>query len=408
MAVKVTKPKVNIRQKLTELDIPKGAHGTQLVASRSAAETFDIVRADRKNLLYNGEMQINQRGNVTGVTGNQYGGPDRWKAMIASAGTWSISQDTDVPLGQGFARSLKLDCTTNRASLAAGSGLSIAQYLEGYDVAHLAWGNPEAKDLTLSFWLKVDNGVSGTFVVLVRNHGSGKLLNRQVRVNREGSWNHYVVNIPADKAGAFTYGNTKQLEISFTFEAGSNAGGGASGGSMLHQWLAFHNAHTGVGCDLRLANSTSNNLWLTGVQLEAGNEPTTYDHRSYGEELRLCQRYFAVYHPTSQERIYIEGSAATHRWWEHPIPAGMRTEPAISKGGTCSTLGIGIAGSLTINSLSVTGVDNGGSGGTTHPGSMGNVSWRVGTTGTGGSQYSMRHTDGWQGGNGWINMDAEL
>ena len=292
MAVKVTKPKVNIRQKLTELDIPKGAHGTQLVASRSAAETFDIVRADRKNLLYNGEMQINQRGNVTGVTGNQYGGPDRWKAMIASAGTWSISQDTDVPVGQGFARSLKLDCTTNRASLAAGSGLSIAQYLEGYDVAHLAWGTPEAKDLTLSFWLKVDNGVSGTFVILVRNHGSGKLLNRQVRLNREGGWNYYVVNIPADKAGAFSYGNTKQLEIKFTFEAGSNAGGGASGGSMLHQWLAFHNAHTGVGCDLRLANSTGNNLWLTGVQLEAGNEPTTYDHRSYGEELTQCERYY--------------------------------------------------------------------------------------------------------------------
>ena len=292
MAVKVTKPKVNIRQKLTELDIPKGAHGTQLVASRSAAETFDIVRAGRKNLLYNGEMLINQRGNVTGVTGNQYGGPDRWKAMIASAGTWSISQDNDVPLGQGFARSLKLDCTTSRATLAAGSGLSIAQYLEGYDVAHLAWGNPEAKDLTLSFWLKVDNGVSGTFVVLVRNHGSGKLLNRQVRLNREGGWNYYVVNIPADKAGAFSYNNGKQLEISFTFEAGSNAGGGASGGSMLHQWLAFHNAHTGVGCDLRLADSTGNNLWLTGVQLEAGNEPTTYDHRSYGEELTQCERYY--------------------------------------------------------------------------------------------------------------------
>ena len=347
MAVKVTKPKVNIRQKLTELDIPKGAHGTQLVASRSAAETFNIVRADRKNLLYNGEMQINQRGNVTGVTGNQYGGPDRWKAMIASAGTWSISQDSDVPSGQGFARSLKHDCTTNRASLAAGSGLSIAQYLEGYDVAHLAWGNPEAKDLTLSFWLKVDNGVSGTFVVLVRNHGSGKLLNRQVRVNREGGWNHYVVNIPADKAGAFSYGNTNQLEIKFTFEAGSNAGGGASGGSMLHQWLAFHNAHTGVGCDLRLANSTSNNLWLTGVQLEAGNEPTTYDHRSYGEELALCQRYFwreygGVYHyepgPTNGAGVLGQG--------QHPV--AMRAKPTMSHNCSGSSNGASVNGNNTV------------------------------------------------------------
>ena len=317
MAVKVTKPKVNIRQRLTELDIPKGSHGTQLIASKSAEETFDIVRAGRKNLLYNGEMLINQRGNVTGVTGNQYGGPDRWKAMMASVGTWGISQDTDVPLGQGFCKSLKLDCEASRASLAAGSSLVIAQYLEGYDVAHLAWGQPEAKDLTLSFWLKVDNNTTGTFVICVRNHGAARVLNRQVRVNREGGWNRYVVNIPADKESAFTYGNTKQLEIAFTFEAGGNAGGGASGGTMLHQWLAFHNAQTGVGCDLRIADSTGNNLWLTGVQLEAGNEPTTYDHRSFGEELQLCQRYY--------QKSFMYGDApgtAAHQGGVHVVSWG--------------------------------------------------------------------------------------
>ena len=332
MAVKVTKPEVNIRQKLTELDIPKGAHGTQLVASRSAAETFDIVKAGRKNLLYNGEMQINQRGNVTGVTGNQYGGPDRWKSMMASVGTWSISQDSDVPLGQGFARSLKLDCTASRATLAAGSALSIAQYLEGYDVAHLAWGNPEAKDLTLSFWLKVDNGVTGTFVVLVHNHGSNRLLNRQVRVNRTGGWNHYVVHIPADKTSGFSYGNTKQLEIAFKFEAGSNAGGGASGGSMLHQWLAFHNAQTGVGCDLRIADSTGNNLWLTGVQLEAGNEPTTYDHRSFGEELALCQRYYMKRQLLGccSTGFSQSGGGYNSHLMNIPLPVKMRAIPQVT------------------------------------------------------------------------------
>ena len=334
MAVKVSKPKVNLRQKLTELDIPKGVHGSQVLESQTAGETFELVRAGRKNLLLNGEMRINQRGNVTGVTGNQYGGPDRWKAMIASCGTWGISQDTDVPLGQGFCKSLKLDCEANRATLAAGSALSIAQYLEGFDVAHLAWGQPEAKDLTLSFWLKTDNNVTGTFVVCVRNHGGGRLFNRQVRVNREGGWNRYIVNIPADKGSAFTYGNTKQLEIQFTFDSGSNAGGGASGGSMLHQWLAFHNAHTAVGCDLRLADSTGNNLWLTGVQLEAGNEPTTYDHRSYGEEFQLCRRYYQVLVDQagtgSQKSFGIACAfSSTSMHSVHPLIPPMRTTPTI-------------------------------------------------------------------------------
>ena len=373
MAVKVTKPEVNIRQKLTDLDIPKGAHGTQLVASRSAAETFDIVRAGRKNLLYNGEMQINQRGDVTGVTGNQYGGPDRWKSMMASVGTWSISQDSDVPLGQGFARSLKLDCTASRATLAAGSALSIVQYLEGYDVAHLAWGNPEAKDLTLSFWLKVDNSVTGTFVICLRNHGAGRILNRQVRVNRTGGWNHYVVHIPADKTSGFSYGNTKQLEIKFTFEAGSNAGGGATGGSMLHQWLAFHNAHTGVGCDLRIADSTGNNLWLTGVQLEAGNEPTTYDHRSYGEELALCQRYaYRIgglsknYQLVGNGFIGMNGGTRCGKVQVH-TPVTMRTNPSASVVGSdsfsCDT-GSGTA-------MNVTFAD----GGVWDDASSGNIVW---------------------------------
>ena len=345
MAVKVTKPKVNIRQKLTELDIPKGAHGTQLVASKSAAETFDIVRAGRKNLLINGEMIINQRGNVSSVTGNQYGGPDRWKAMIASCGTWSISQDTDVPAGQGFHKSLKLDCTASRASLAAGSALSIAQYLEGQDVAHLAWGQPEGKDLTLSFWLKTDNNVTGTFVICLRNHGGGRLLNRQVRVNRAGGWNYYVVSIPADKGSAFTYGNTKQLEIQFTFEAGSNAGGGASGGAMLSTWIAFHNAHTGVGCDLRLADSTGNNLWLTGVQLEAGNEPTTYEHRSFGEELKLCERYYEVHwqntnpanpagsHGDGFNAVASGGISGSSAYFPIRWRTQKRAQPALSYGG---------------------------------------------------------------------------
>ena len=293
MAVKVSKPKVNLRQKLTELDIPKGVHGSQVLESQTAGETFELVRAGRKNLLLNGEMRINQRGNVTGVTGNQYGGPDRWKTMCASCGTWGISQSTDVPIGQGFKKSLRLDCEASRATLAAGSSLSIAQYIEGQDLAHLKWGYPKAKDLTLSFWLKVDNSQTGTIVVYIRNHGGGTVLNRQVRLREtSGYWNKYVVNIPADKANQFTYDNSKQLEVAFHFDAGSNLGGAASGGSMLNQWLAYHAAHTAVGCDLRLADSTGNNLYITGIQLEEGSEPTTYDHRSFGEELQLCQRYY--------------------------------------------------------------------------------------------------------------------
>lgn len=341
MAVKVSKPKVNLRQKLTELDIPKGVHGTQVLESQTAGETFELVKAGRKNLLLNGEMRINQRGDVTGVTGNQYGGPDRWKTMLASCGTWGISQSTDVPIGQGFKKSLRLDCEASRATLAAGSALSIAQYIEGQDLAHLGWGYPKAKDLTLSFWLKTDNNVTGTFVVLVRNHGGGTILNRQVRVrDTSGYWNKYVVNIPADKANQFTYDNSKQLEVAFHFDAGSNLGGGASGGAMLNEWIAYHAAYTAVGCDLRLADSTGNNLYITGVQLEEGSEPTPYQHLTYGEELALCQRYtYRLGGLSKQYQVVGNGFMGQNGSTKVAkvlidLPVTMRTNPSVSVIGT--------------------------------------------------------------------------
>lgn len=331
MAVKVSKPKVNIREKLTELDIPKGVHGTQVIGSQTVGETYDLIRAGRRNLLYNGDMWVNQRGDVTGVTGNQYGGPDRWKSMIASCGTWGISQSTDVPIGQGFKKSLKLDCEANRASLAAGSSLSIAQYIEGHDLAHLRWGYPDAKDLTLSFWLKTDNGVTGTFVVYIRNHGGGTCLNRQVRVRDQGYWNKYVVNIPADRTNQFTYDHSKQLELAFHFDAGTNLGGAASGGSMLNTWISYHAAHTAVGCDLRLASSTGNNLYITGIQLEEGSEPTPFEHLPYAVNLALCQRYYMkrkLYGCVSTGYSQGGGGYDSHLM-NLPLPVKMRTAPTV-------------------------------------------------------------------------------
>jgi len=408
MAVKVSKPKVNIREKLTELDIPKGVHGTQVIGSQTVGETYDLIRAGRRNLLYNGDMWVNQRGDVTGVTGNQYGGPDRWKSMIASCGTWGISQSTDVPIGQGFKKSLKLDCEANRASLAAGSNLSIAQYIEGHDLAHLRWGYPDAKDLTLSFWLKTDNGVTGTFVVYIRNHGGGTCLNRQVRVRDQGYWNKYVVNIPADRTNQFTYDHSKQLELAFHFDAGTNLGGAASGGSMLNTWLAYHAAHTAVGCDLRLASSTGNNLYITGVQLEEGSESTPYQHLTYGEELKLCERYYEVHwqntnasnpagsHGDGFNAVASGGISGSKAYFPIRWRTQKRAQPALSYGGKFRVSGGGSTSNVEPDEFYSPSID-GGRIRTPHSGS--------GSTG----QATWLEYDQTNGANsGYFRVDSEL
>ena len=154
---------------------------------------------------------------------------------------------------------------------------------------------------------------------------------------------------------------------------------------------------------------SANSFWqITGVQCEEGNVATSFEYRSLCEELKLCQRYYAIFHPTTQAQIYIEsGSTNTHSFWEGPVPAGMRAEPSVNLLGTWT--GHNIAGGRSISAAAVQGIDNGGNAGTTHPGSMGALSVRI--TRDSGGTYNDRdvvHHDGWGNGVAWIGYDAEI
>ena len=406
MTVRVSKPAFNLREKLSELDVPIGTHGSQLMKSSNTEETFNLVKAGRRNLLINGQMWINQRNGISSVTmPHATGGTyqlDRWAINEATGGSVSVNMDGDPQnyhQVQQFERAMQIACASDNSSLASTENLHFFQNIEANNMCHLGWGTKHAKPVTLSFWVKTN--CAGVYNVGLESRDTNRCCIRSFYQNGMHTWNKVVLHYSGCGDGTWNYGTGIGLRVRFCLASGTQYDDGIDG-----QWV--HSDELTAGTQVNFMSSTNNRFMITGVQLEEGNSATPFEHRSYNEELALCQRYFAIYHPTSQERIYIESANATHRWWEHPIPAGMRTEPSITKGGTCSTLSIGIAGSLTINSLSVTGVDNGGASGTTHPGSMGNVSYRVGTTGTGGDSYSMRHTDGWQAGAGWINMDCEL
>ena len=142
--------------------------------------------------------------------------------------------------------------------------------------------------------------------------------------------------------------------------------------------------------------------------MEEGTVATPFEFRDYNDQLKMCQRYYAIFHPCTQSQIYIEsGGTNTHSFWEAPVPAGMRTEPSVNLLGTWT--GGGIAGGKTISAVALQGIDNGGNSGTPHPGSMGRVSLRVTRNSSG--TYSDRdvvHTDAWGNGNAWIGYDAEL
>jgi hypothetical protein len=238
----------------------------------------------RRNKVINGAMQIAQRStSVASITSGNYYVCDRWRLGYGTAGTWTLSQSTDTP--DNFGKSLKMDCTAANTSLSAGSNLQLIQYFEGQDLQDVAKGTSSAKEITVSFYVKTNK--TGTYVVELMDHdNSNRHCSKSYTVS-DTNWNRYTLTFPADTTGTLDDDNAKSFEIGFWLVAG----GTFQGSSLRQTWGTLSQGSRAVG-QVNLADSTSNEWYLTGVQLEVGSQATAFEHRSYNEELSLCHRYF--------------------------------------------------------------------------------------------------------------------
>jgi hypothetical protein len=274
-------------------------------------------------------MRIAQRATAySGATGTDYYTVDRWQFIASSAGTWTVSQSTTVPTGEGFAYSHKFDCTTADASLGAGDYLLLGQKIEGINLQHLKYGTSSAEKLTLSFWVR--SAKTGTYVVEYRNANSGgaRTQSQSYTISAADTWEKKTITIDGDTASTFESTTNSELEIYLWLAAGSNF----TSGTLNTSWGSDTTANRAVGV-VNLADSTSNDWYITGVQLEVGNNATPFEHLSYGEDLALCSRYFfkakpsgalvAWAHPlTTGDTVYRRCTLA--------FPVEMRDHPTIS------------------------------------------------------------------------------
>ena len=169
MALRASKPSFNVREKLTELGRRFGLKGSQLAAAETAQEARDLVSADRKNLIINGDLRIWQRSTSATINtsvNTTHRTADRWNNYHNTDGAVTESQSTDVPAGSGFYYSLKHIVTTADTSIATTQYHCHKYDIEGYDVAHLMWGTSQAKPITVSFWAK--SSVTGDYGFCIR------------------------------------------------------------------------------------------------------------------------------------------------------------------------------------------------------------------------------------------------
>ena len=249
-----------------------------------------------RNIIINGDMSIAQRG--TSATGlgngdNGYHTCDRWKFFESGTPTWEFTQtqSTDVPTGQGFAKSLKMDCTTADASLASTDLLRIFQSIEGQNLQYLKYGTANAQSLTASFWVK--SNVTGDYNThLYASGATNRIITSTFTINSADTWEKKTITFAGDTAQVISNDSQGRLVLTVTLLAGTNytSTDGTSWGTYSDSKIAY-------GQTANVASSTSNEWYITGVQLEAGTTASDFEFLPLDINLQRCKRYFEKSYP---------------------------------------------------------------------------------------------------------------
>ena len=256
----------------------KAAELAALIGSQSALSN--------RNIIINGAMQVAQRGDQSSLTSG-YTGVDRFTFTRtgAAAVTGKQAGASDSPQSNGFGASLEIDITTADSSLAAGDFALVRQIIEAQNLQGLKYGTSSAENVTLSFWVKSPK--TGTHIVEMY-HYDGNVFNGQAyTVNSANTWEHKTLSFVGYQTTATANDNTQGMLVQWWLSAGSTYSGGTLASNTWHTTTA----NRAVG-QVNVTDSTSNNFYLTGVQLELGEQATPFEHRSFADELARCQRYY--------------------------------------------------------------------------------------------------------------------
>ena len=243
-----------------------------------------------RNIIINGDMSIAQRGTSFASVGNtdsQYT-LDRWKFTEEGdlgAAEITVTQDTDVPTGEGFAKSLKCVCATADTSIDSGTISYMEQRIEGQNLQHVSKGTSGAKKMTYSFFCK--SNLTGTFTINFLDSDNSRQFSTSYSLASADTWERIIINIPADTTGAFTNDNGDSLIVQMNLQAGTNK----SNGALTTAFEASAQGDRGVG-QTNFFSSTSNNWYITGCQLEVGDAATDFEHLPFDVNLLRCQRYY--------------------------------------------------------------------------------------------------------------------
>ena len=300
----------------------------------SRARTFaDLATASEegslanRNYFYNGDMQIYQRGSTAVASDSIARTLDRWRMYNYSDGAVTVTQDTNAPSATAFTKSLKIDVTTADSSIGADEVAFIQQRFEGQDLQNFLKGTSSAKKATLQFW--VSSPKTGTHIVEWYDTDNSRQISKTYTISSANTWEFKTITFDADTTGTWNNDNLQSLEITWWLCAGTNF----TSGTLNTTWGSVTAANRAVG-QVNTFDNTSNNFYLTGVQLELGEVATPFKHETYIDSLARCQRYFQISGDARTYGIVANQHTTTAcysnlRWWQL-----MRAAPTVTIGAT--------------------------------------------------------------------------
>ena len=286
---------------------------------------FDDGALSNRSLIINGAMTIDQRNSGSSVTptSSGYSTVDRWRCTINVASKLSFQQSTVVP--NNHKNSLAIT-STSAYTLGASEYFTLQQNIEGSSIARLGWGTSAAVDATLSFWVR--SSLTGTFGGCAQNATGDRNYPFTYTVNTANTWEKKSVTIPKDTSGTWLTTNGVGISLGFALGVGSTFSGPAGAWSSTYYLSA-----TGA---VSLVGTSGATFYITGVQLEVGDTATPFEHRSYGQELALCQRYYQEINTSSRTQPLAYGYRQTTNTVRLSIPTAstLRADPSITVSGT--------------------------------------------------------------------------
>ena len=317
MVIRVSKPEINLRDKLSQLELPVGPYGSSLMRSDDKMEAARIVGVGRKNMIRNGNFSVNQKaGTFTNISSGHLF--DGWYGHDSTNGSIAATIAEATPYPPECSKYIQIQCTGADTNLSSNQYVSLSCSIEGTYFQQAQWGTRHAKDLTLSFYHRHTR--PGIYSGCFRNSAANLNYVFEYTQEQGDTWELAEIQIIGEQTNSWTTGTGKALNLNWSL------GDETSVSDTPGKWFSGQYYH-GSTRQINFMSSTSNYFRITAVQLEVGKGKTPFDDIGYVSMLAWCQRYFNAI--TSGTVFPGRGNSGSSYIYSYSLPVPMRASPTV-------------------------------------------------------------------------------